>query len=120
MPYQQYIDSVRYVYSLYPEAAKLDPDRREQFCTVQCVKWQVRKIFALAHSYCPDNISVKAADLVLHTFVISVTPESGECSEVWLWRDCAFLPQTLSCSCRAFKLMVLAILGHSTMATFTV
>jgi hypothetical protein len=63
------IDSVRYVYSLYPEAAKLkDPDSGEQFCTMQCRR-QVENI-RLAHS-CPENISVKAADscLPLHSFV---------------------------------------------------
>jgi hypothetical protein len=50
------IDSVRYVYSLYPEAAKLKILRARQFCTMQRGA-AVRKYSA--YSYCPENISEK-------------------------------------------------------------
>jgi hypothetical protein len=58
-------DSVRYVYSLYPEAAKLKDSGGRQFCTMQQRSENIR----LAHSYCPENISVKDAVRFAPTFI---------------------------------------------------
>jgi hypothetical protein len=63
------IDSVRYVLTVSRGRKLKDPMVR-QFCTMQCVAAGLENI-RLAHSYRPENISVKAADscLPLHSFV---------------------------------------------------
>jgi hypothetical protein len=76
-----------------------DPGNGRQFCTMRSGSLENIR---LAHSYCPENISVKAADSSCPTFICDRCCYQVRNAVRWLWRR-AFLKHYPAGAAEAFN-----------------
>jgi hypothetical protein len=101
MPFGNTIDTVRYVYSLYPEAAKLKVPRDGE-TILHCARGGSLENIRLAHATVQKNISVKSKSLLpLHSFVSNVARRVDVVG--WLWRLCVSFSSIILLGWEAFK-----------------